>query len=977
MNLIISPNSGIISETIFTVTVLRDYVSSISLDKFYYTYYLNEKKYTEKIVNNSSNNLITFKINIDFINKDEIPNPLLMEIYGEVINSSGKKEILSNQINLYISKISHNFNELVESILRSYDNTEKLTASDKENLSSVLDHINHYNELFGIKSNEAYSSPVMNEKGLLTYEEKDCPVNFCNGNGECIFLETNNYCYCNNGYAGKRCQFTEKNHNLLKNYFKTLTHSLLSEKSHKKENIIVNVHNHLKSSQNLLDEIEDLNNYVILLENIITEKKTKNSFDDEKSNLIMNILNNILSMTEQNIIKSKIDNYEKKTQKRLIVNFKKIKNEKQMKNDGSNHRYLNSLNDLITKTNKFRYLSSGNFTTENQIDNKENNENKLDYEFFLDAYQKENFKNEIANIKKNIIILGNQILNSNNSNSTMKLSNDNFDVFAFKITLDDIIDFKTEQFFIERMLKKNSYFDISFTTEKEGNIKNCTDKDIKAKLKEILSKNLISNKFNIENCSGNLNLIYLYNKNPSFNLEYSIVNNSLTSSHTIKLFDCKGNEIKISDLTNTQKSINIKIEHFLPILTKNKDFIDVFNRNPYDFLTINNEFSNTFTPLYISANGTIDKNPDMNYQINKYHKNFKIRILNSVEKLDARSISKSGYLIGESNSFGEFFSSIEANKPNQAEGNLFFLRYPNIFFNSENYLNNRCFQVLIILFLLNIILVSFSLIFKKLRNKDSKELKELYEKEKILVSSDENIFGQYFNKDLSVQQNISRYQFSGISFDKINLDNNADKTFVNKNIASDKILNDSKNDSSKKKENDMINVEIELHVSAEGNLEANKMEIINEENNYRVIQHTANVNTTALNYQKTKLMDEKTVIVDKSDIADKEKEKIPYNMNKDNEDARKKDDENNDPSNQATKELEIKEINNSSSCFTGRLRAFLIFAFKRNIYSNSIFMNSVFAPRFKHITKVFTLVYLLCNTTAILTGLSDIDLKVY
>jgi len=962
MNLIVSPSSGIISQTIFTISLLPNYISQNENVKYYYKYKYKGIEKTVNIQNSGSNNGLQF--NISFDSSEQISNPVTIKVYADIINLSGNQETLENEILLFTSKNNLDFNKLIESILNSYDNINNLTNQDKNNLVKILNDLNSFNEIIKIKNEDLYSKPIMKENGLLIYEEDLCPENFCNNNGECVLIETTNYCYCYDGFGGKRCQFNERNYHLLKNYFKNFKNILISQNLNENMNqSIISLHDHIESTKSFLEEIDDLNKYVLLLENLIKTNFREEKSDDLNSSLILSIINNLLSMTEQNIIKTKIDNYESKLNKKLVVSYKKSNN-KQPQNPYSSHNHNSTRHRKLEQSNNTKINISAS-------------------EFYLLDDQLSKFNLEIQNITNSIIQLTNKVLKNQYENETLKISNSNFDILAKLINLDDLIEFKKEKIFIERMIEKKSYFDLEFYSKKYGKIGNSTIKEIKNELKVRMLEISKHNNIDLEKCTGKINMIYIYNKNPIFNLKYSIANNSITSSHLIEFFDCDFNKIELSKIIDQEDKF--EITHYLPIISKNKNFIDNYNLNPENYLKLKNEFSEYYLPLFIFPNGTIDKTPNEDYQINKYNTKYIIRLVNSYDVSFAKSITNSGYLIAQSKETGEFFTSIEKKKPNKKANNLYFLNYPEIFLDANNYIYNRCFYVLILILVGNLILLVFTLFFKKVLNRGMLDVKEIFAKEKINLLNDETIFRQYFKSSIKTKDIIFRYECSGISLDK-NILSNSSKNFTEVNNSGGKIFEASKinlSNNAKIDNNISQQVEIELHVSSQ--LENTKPKELNsEKNNYRVIKNIGNLNCSSIdNSEKDKCKEYK-----KNEEEVKIQNADNKNINNFNKSATHRNNtikqirehKNIVSVEEIDKELGINVINNnedSKRCFTGKFRAFIFFILKRNLYCNFILNVSAFNPKYKYITKIFTLIYLLSGFSALFIGFSDIDFRVF
>lgn len=1123
MNLMISPNAGILGETTFTIEILKDFDSKNFKNYLYYTYmdYNGELK-TVYVASQTNPIKVKTKFNIQLNESLKSSNkPIKVQVYSHTINSSGKNVILYEEILLYNSQSSLDFNNLIEAILNNYQDIDKLTSEDKENLSNVLNKLNAYNEMNKIQLSEKFSESIANDKGELEYLKASCLDNYCYSNGECIIIEEKSYCYCYEGFTGKRCQFTEKNQILLKNYFKNITNTLVNQATYNQQKNIKEIHNHIKYTENLMEETDDLNNYILILENLIEGTGGNLNKAKENVNLIFSIINSIISLTEQNIIKAEIDNYEFKSNKGLASDIAKREttqfstiytykdhshnilgeNLKDPKNKNKKFRYLAELNNTKFNTNYTQYYNSTIFNSSsntnfasyhnssfianiysnkdlNNTSNSNNtsyyynstniynntnyvdNNNKTIYQFFLENLQIQKFKSELKKIKSSIFsfilsMLNNNItnhgnndygnitssstnnsaLNSDTESGLIKITNDNFDVIAKTLSLDELILFDKERFFIDRIIHKKSYFDIRIISNQYDDIYSKNNETAKQALLGI--KYLIINNFkknNTPSCLDNIKMVYLYNKNPLVNLDYSITKYSLTSSHIVEFFDCELNRL---DLENLFGKNNLQITHYLPIISRNKEFIQAFNLNPRKYLSANQHiFRNTYPPYYIFPNGTVDKNPDIAYQIEKYHKNFEIKAISysmfnnsnlnpianqtfvneTYTSINNRYLTKAGYVIATTPNTGEVYSYTFKQVPSEQEGSLFFLHYPELLTNKYHLLNSLCIYSIFGLFFLNIIFVILEFIFRKPSgccNKKSSNvnlsLKELFEAEKMRLLSDEMIFRLNYTNEFKRTGYVSRYSCLDLNLEKNILPDNSKnitnniinngtmgKIFENAKASSSEFTN---NQAKGNNRNNTVNndpIEIELHISNEIDDGKNIFEndFKTEKNNYRVLQNFAACkNISSLededrmknaNYKKqeetvAKGEDEsKNICPVNNSQENKNNNYVPHNVFK-NKSIKNSHRAQNDnipaPSDEVEKEMGLTEIT-YKNCFYAKIKSLFHFTFIRNIYSNHLLMSSIFNPRHKSITRIFTLLYLLIGSTCLLYGNSNIDFKV-
>ena len=463
----------------------------------------------------------------------------------------------------------------------------------------------------------------------------------------------------------------------------------------------------------------------------------------------------------------------------------------------------------------------------------------------------------------------------------------------------------------------------------------------------------------------------------------------------VELYDCNLNNINLENFNQLNTENKIEIIHYLPIITKNKDFIKKYNSNPQKYLNIQEnqslETKKTYPPFHIFPNGTIDKNPDLIYQLNTYNKDYTINIISlpiseimnesTVSKSNifkARNLSKNGYVVAVSSNTGEFSSFANVDKFDGLENNMFFLKYPQILQNGENYKENKCFYILLSIFIINLLSV-IGLIISKIRNEKYLNTKEWYENERTLILNDEKIFNFDFKTkfNFSNQVNLTRYSVYDFNsnfndqIEKTPEKNNSkifpvNNTLINNtsvskcmSVIKPKMMNKTSNPIAPKA---LDNIEIELHVSQEIR-ERNNL----NSDNYQMVINMFNLELQEENETRKNGSNEKILEENKNQILYEEEKENKKELNKLQKST---------INNLQTEVLAITDFDTKSESFLKKLKSFVHFSFRRNIYANLFVLSSPFNPRYKFITKIFTLIYLIVGFSCIFYSNSGIDFNV-
>lgn len=555
--------------------------------------------------------------------------------------------------------------------------------------------------------------------------------------------------------------------------------------------------------------------------NSISEKVAQNS------NMFVNSINNLLDFNTQQIGKTQINNnqeYNKRissnaansilnnieiqnnlngdtdADKRVIL----IENKNYDKYNAEAHKNIiyksfiqldakkNARNKKTVNNDSYRTnynIFSNNYTinslSENprllQASNSSNlaNTSKANDYYLLDELQKIEFFTNYNDLKKLIISLSQNIVkgfinkksssaNKTSTNSTnitdpstswmnSKLldyyqSNLNFDLFIKQIS-DINSEAKIETLFESRIKNKQSYVDAYDC------MKNYMNK----------SHNSISNLINDTLSKTDIFILYVIFKNPIFIIDQQKSNNSLSLSYYFALLNSKGEFIDISS------SCNADIIHYIPLQTKNSDFIskyrlfpkkyylDYYNTdsNVNNITRINHSLKKKYDKYKIFSDGSVDRNSSINYQLNKYYTQYRVNLFylnanatisnniyinDNTEANYVKTFNDNDYIVTYTRMIGEISIFAEYNPPIEYTGNSFYL-FNNILFTKDNLANNTLFKILLIFICLNYFFVIFLLLHSWLcKSEEANSEESILEKESRNCHFDNDVLGDIQNR---------------------------------------------------------------------------------------------------------------------------------------------------------------------------------------------------------------------------------------
>jgi hypothetical protein len=314
------------------------------------------------------------------------------------------------------------------------------------------------------------------------------------------------------------------------------------------------------------------------------------------------------------------------------------------------------------------------------------------------------------------------------------VNNDNihFNMMFTPIINIDIFDFV--KYFQERVDKKQSYIDP----------KKC--------LKTYINSLAFTSKKRTENSLLNqvIFALYVFDKNPMFTISEELMKRATSNSHTLYLYDINGNHIELNNCDD-------EILHFIPLNPYDPIFIKNFNANPLKYELKNNATSinqltnNSYMPIYIAQDGTIEKNLTIQQQIDKYYPVYKfylsvynvknITLYNSTINLDkiyenlgedSVKYIKNSHFVANSRKLDTMAVMNYYDPPKDINDRYYFLKNENVLRRSSNWEGNWCFITLAILFCINFIFIILLLIFgcltpkfKKINNGEINKTEQL------------------------------------------------------------------------------------------------------------------------------------------------------------------------------------------------------------------------------------------------------------
>lgn len=797
LNLIITPKKGIENKTIFSglVFIPKEQMQNVSK-----SLYVRKTGSTEKVDISSSLNISDESLSFKYMitqslmqqNGFGIKYPVSLEfIVGLKDNNSSEAEkLIISPISIVdpSTKIEENNNTKIDEIKNIDANKSSNTTMTNQDIiqsATLVENIIKNSNIKFPNITNTYTPMKVSSDGKLTARKKiKCDDNYCNNQGKCSYAdkyETTGVCTCNKGYSGFYCEMTEQEKNIIKTYIlnsiNSIEKSLKSEEIKKDYNtgattvskspkeisssLIKAVEIHIKNGCKTIDNLEDakkLNNIVKL---ILDNKNSASTENIVKSkNEIANMVSNMFDFTSGQIMKTK-----------TIEAKKRINNNNRL-------LFLSEISQEEKNSENFRNLQT-NLTSQeiyNQkiklIEESENTKNLLEK---MGQNFAQHFNNKYSQILK---------ANNNTSNSYTILKSQNMSDFIFEkennhfslmfTPIIDINDFDFIKYFNKRVKNNQSYIDP----------KKC--------LSSKINSNIFRSEKRVEDATLN-NVIFALFVNyykPVYAISDELLKRAVSNTHNLLLFDIKGRPIDLHSCTD-------EIMHFIPLEPRDPEFIESYNANPTKYqlfkedldnniISINQVNKKSYMPIYISPNGTIDKNLAIKQQIETYYPTYKfylsdynvrnvthynttIEINKMFKNLPEDSVRyiKNSQIVAASRNLGNMAVMTYYDPPKDVVDKYYFLKNDNVIKRSENWNGNWCFITLTIIFGINFIFLIISFVLecsnKSLIQKDEEYLKPdrvKFEHEHYLAKTDDLIF----DKDLKIlRNNIYGYLYFGES----------------------------------------------------------------------------------------------------------------------------------------------------------------------------------------------------------------------
>lgn len=699
-----------------------------------------------------------------------------------------------------------------------------------------------------------------------------------------------------------------------------------------------------------------------------------NANNTNKNKQLLNIFANAKNLNKHKLNNRKLQGSSGTNNVTNIINTNSNNKYSAINSTEANINYINNNDNYIIEIYNSSILS---LTSDQVLLYKEQyNQLKSLFESFIIQTIKANSLDKIA-------------IKINQANEMFNFTLDNF-------SISDFSQFNFEAYFKDRKDNKQTYFDA----------KACISENMKS------FKSQDANYFYIA---------YVFYNIPLFSLYTDLLKSSISLSNSIYFYDAAGNYVNLT-------CSNSEIIHYMPLYPNNQDFLDKFLYYPKKYQK--NDFiylSRQYMPFYIFPNGTIDHFNSLSRQKDLYYRQYSLNVTqysdnllytnlsfttsfsanfksNSYNNFSAiNNLNTSNTDSRQSNSSEEVFTSyfkyikdldyIVAGSRNSGEfatfayeaplvgpmGNNYYLDYMQIFSCKENYRNNFCFILILVLFALNVILFLGSIALKSCfrRYKNNREWcideeKQLYN-DCLIFQENRYSFCDFEQKSFCNANNYSnRINFS---IHELNKCNNYKKTnnYNNSNSKTKKkdadkiIYNFNRNKDLNAIDNIIIPVDRELNSrnklnskemskannkeNALNNIEAN---IINAQRKNSSSEDKYNENNpSAADYFESESLQVKIKLKEnKLRSSNKDLDLIKLQEPRLSNNEKIKIDK--DP--EKFEKLSIYSANAQESQ-RNRIYSLLHFICFRNIYTSLLNLNSPFSPKYKTYSKVMFLIY--------------------
>lgn len=588
--------------------------------------------------------------------------------------------------------------------------------------------------------------------------------NFCSKRGKCSYSDTfkrSAICLCDKGFSGPHCEMTTENKEIVRSFTVNAISSI--EKSLNSENIVIDpntgastkqqkeitpsiikaVELQIKNGVSAIDTVEDANKFQNVVKlilgnnNDLSIENVVNSSDD-----ILKMISHMYSFSKQQIKVAKTNANRLKNNNRILSFDEDIKRNLQ----DTNQAQLTPQDIYKRKVDLILNLENSRKLIEN-----------------LASKFAQHFNNKFSKILNSTVNDSLSVLESQNITEFIE-NNDNIHFTMMFTPIINIDTFNFVKYFKDRVDNNLSYIDPQ----------KC--------LKTFVNSFMFKNNKRTENSVLNqvVFALYVFDKSPMFTISDELMKHATSNSHSLHLFDIKGNHFELKDCMD-------EIFHFIPLNPYDPTFIQRFNANPKKYelsqnsnvTSINLITKNNFMPIYIAPDGTIEKDLTIQQQIDKYYPVYKfylsvynvknVTLYNTTinfdkifENLGEDSVKyiKNSQFVASSRSLDNMAIMNFYDPPKELNDRYYFLKNDNVLRRSSNWAGNWCFITLTILFCINFIFLILILIFGCLTPQFIKKNNDVYKTEMIKYETQKNtakIDDLIFDQDLNNKRNNMYY----------------------------------------------------------------------------------------------------------------------------------------------------------------------------------------------------------------------------
>lgn len=948
-------------------------------------------------------------INVIF-NYPEIPDDVkevTIEIYCDITPIGGNTYTLFRQLKLYRTQeltANLNYTTILQTLSLNSDMSDAMLLDAQKSISELETDLPYNINTTFIKPKVIYSS-----NGTLAIGQTTCDGStLCNNRGGCFISNSFAFCKCKTGFTGKYCQISETNFKTWEIYSNNISKiadynfynftgknniEQISDLAFKRVGLEFESSLLMYDDVSYFDRFEKFIGYIL---NNSNQAVVINKINENKETFV-NIVNKMISLLAQTNSKNAYNNLDEKIKNsngfidinNPVYSIKFLNTSEYKANnlayefipdavsllDNSTNHYNNTLRLLIQNNvqnsriyeipisagvkNSKRLIQANDTTTATTTPLsplKEVNSSYLNQTPYiilvndpkalsLTQQQIDEFKTRYSNLKS-LLKQINQLILQANLNNPIKLSQTN-DIF--NLTLDhftkadfDKVDFKT--YFSDRVLSNLTYVDP----------KQC----------------IIENLSSIPN--NTFYISFIFYDIPLFFNDYSLLNNSLSLSHSVELYDLNGNLLNITCKQS-------EIEHFISIYPGQTDFLRRFYMYPDKYQSNLAVYSSKYyMPYFIFANGCMDLMNPLSTQLDLYYRQYAINITKYSDEFfyinDSsdpiknstayfKSIQGLNYIIASSTTTGEFAVFTYFDPLLGPLKNNYYLDYNEIFHCGENYRTNMCFITVLCLLGFNLVSLILLIALKSCFRKHSssrawiKQDQQALKKDNLIFNENRYSFINFENANFESQILYSKNKLFEDDNNKLSDEGNKNILIFENQLKrnNNKINNNNNGKKENEGENNFNRKDPEiLSIVPKPDGERENINESEMENKNNESENLENNNPLSSGYAQIKIKDRKNKNGNLNPGL-----VVNNNHNKD-------DVENNiqELERAKNKKITFKEDKDGTTLLykaysnKNRLYSFFYFLIFRNIYSSFLLLSSPFSPKYKTYSKLVFLIYL-------------------